>query len=217
MVQQLHPPSPKQNNIAIWVWGRWCFHQSNYKMCLFLLSMLPFFIFMMIFYRQVLFVLLFIFLSHSYPFNFPSQVSFLADPNSRRSCLCSIFPTASLLCLVFFIGSAFIAPDYKEVVAIICFTLNIFFFFLFSFFFFQVSFRPFTVIQYFLKRLLVVQKLSIWGLGGSLQNSAVSNCGVCSSSLRDFVHQFVCVCVCVCVCFTSVILYHSCIWNFWDL
>ncbi|XP_065635086.1 uncharacterized protein LOC112012569 isoform X4 [Quercus suber] len=62
-------------------------------------------------------------------------VSFLADPNSRRSCLCSIFPTASLLCLVFFIGSAFIAPDYKE-------------------------------------------KLSIWGLGGSLQNSAVSNCGI---------------------------------------
>ena len=154
---------------------------------------------MMIFYWQVLFVLLFLFLSHSYPFNFPSQVSFLADPNSRRSCLCSIFPTASLLCLVFFIGSAFIAPDYKEVVAIICFTLNIFFFFLFSFFFFQVSFRPFTVIQYFLKRLLVVQKLSIWGLGGSLQNSAVSNCGVCSSSLRAFVHQFVCVCVCVCV------------------
>ena len=164
-----------------------------------------FFFLMMIFYRQVLFVLLFIFLSHSYPFNFPSQVSFLADPNSRRSCLCSIFPTASLLCLVFFIGSAFIAPDYKEVVAIICFTLNIFFFFLFSFFFFQVSFRPFTVIQYFLKRLLVVQKLSIWGLGGSLQNSAVSNCGVCSSSLRGFVHQF----VCVCVCFTSVILYLS--------
>ena len=93
-----------------------------------------FFFLMMIFYRQVLFVLLFIFLSHSYPFNFPSQVSFLADPNSRRSCLCSIFPTASLLCLVFFIGSAFIAPDYKEVVAIICFTLNIFFFFIFSFF-----------------------------------------------------------------------------------
>ena len=93
-----------------------------------------FLFFMMIFYRQVLFVLLFIFLSHSYPFNFPSQVSFLADPNSRRSCLCSIFPTASLLCLVFFIGSAFIAPDYKEVVAIICFTLNIFFFFIFSFF-----------------------------------------------------------------------------------
>ena len=172
-----------------------------------------FLFFMMIFYRQVLFVLLFIFLSHSYPLNFPSQVSFLADPNSRRSCLCSIFPTASLLCLVFFIGSAFIAPDYKEVVAIICFTLNIFFFFLFSFFFFQVSFRPFTVIQYFLKRLLVVQKLSIWGLGGSLQNSAVSNCGVCSSSLRAFVHQF----VCVCVCFTSVILYLSRIWNFWDL
>ena len=93
-----------------------------------------FLFFMMIFYWQVLFVLLFIFLSHSYPFNFPSQVSFLADPNSRRSCLCSIFPTASLLCLVFFIGSAFIAPDYKEVVAIICFTLNIFFFFIFSFF-----------------------------------------------------------------------------------
>ncbi|XP_030971121.1 uncharacterized protein LOC115991513 isoform X1 [Quercus lobata] len=62
-------------------------------------------------------------------------VSFLADPNSRRSCLCSIFPTASLLCLVYFIGSAFIAPNYKE-------------------------------------------KLSIWGLGGSLQNSAVSNCGI---------------------------------------
>ena len=129
MVQQL----PKQNNIAIWVWGRWCFHPSNYKIWLFLLSMLPFFFFffflMMIFYRQVLFVLLFIFLSHSYPFNFPSQVSFLADPNSRRSCLCSIFPTASLLCLVYFIGSAFIAPNYKEVVAVICFTLNIFFLF----------------------------------------------------------------------------------------
>lgn len=144
----------------------------------------------MLFYRQVLFVMLFIFLSHSYPFNFPSQVSFLADPNSRRSCLCSIFPTASLLCLVFFIGSAFIAPDYKEVVAIICFTLKIYIYI----FLIYVSFRPFTDIQYFLKMLLVVQKLSLWGLGGSLQNSATGNCGVCSSSLRAFVHQVVCVC-----------------------
>lgn len=38
----------------------------------------------------------------------------LADPNSRRSCIFSLFPTASLLCLLFFIGSAFLARDPKE-------------------------------------------------------------------------------------------------------
>lgn len=40
--------------------------------------------------------------------------SLIADPHSRRSCFCSLVPAASLLCLVYFIGSAFIAPDYKE-------------------------------------------------------------------------------------------------------
>uniref|UniRef100_A0A1U7Z1N8 Uncharacterized protein LOC104589368 isoform X2 n=1 Tax=Nelumbo nucifera TaxID=4432 RepID=A0A1U7Z1N8_NELNU len=43
----------------------------------------------------------------------PNCVSVLADPKSRRSCLCSLLPTALLLFLVFFIGSAFIATDYK--------------------------------------------------------------------------------------------------------
>ncbi|KAF8388578.1 hypothetical protein HHK36_027253 [Tetracentron sinense] len=42
------------------------------------------------------------------------QVSLLADPKSRKSCLCSLLPTASLLCVVFFIGSTFISTDYKE-------------------------------------------------------------------------------------------------------
>ncbi|KAI8539446.1 hypothetical protein RHMOL_Rhmol09G0183700 [Rhododendron molle] len=43
-----------------------------------------------------------------------SQASLQADPNTTRSCLFSIFPTASLLCLLFFIGSAFLAQDDKE-------------------------------------------------------------------------------------------------------
>lgn len=38
----------------------------------------------------------------------------LMDQNSKRSWLWSILPTACLLCLVFFIGSAFIATDYKQ-------------------------------------------------------------------------------------------------------
>ncbi|KAF6170037.1 hypothetical protein GIB67_042842 [Kingdonia uniflora] len=41
-------------------------------------------------------------------------VYLLADPKSRRSCLCSLFPTVSLLCLLFFIGSTFVVTDYKE-------------------------------------------------------------------------------------------------------
>ena len=43
------------------------------------------------------------------------QVSQLADSKSRRSCVCSIFPTASVLCLMFFIGSVLIGQDYSEV------------------------------------------------------------------------------------------------------
>jgi len=41
-------------------------------------------------------------------------VSLQADPNSMRSCLFSILPTVSLLCLLFFIGNAFLAQDDKE-------------------------------------------------------------------------------------------------------
>ncbi|KAF6140374.1 hypothetical protein GIB67_005299 [Kingdonia uniflora] len=41
------------------------------------------------------------------------MVYLLADPKSRRSCLYSLFPTVSLLCLLFFIGSTFIVTDYK--------------------------------------------------------------------------------------------------------
>ncbi|KAJ7973621.1 Lysine ketoglutarate reductase trans-splicing-like protein, putative (DUF707) [Quillaja saponaria] len=37
----------------------------------------------------------------------------LADSKSCRSCLCSIFPAASLLCVVLFVGTAYLAPDYK--------------------------------------------------------------------------------------------------------
>ncbi|KAG8648362.1 hypothetical protein MANES_09G184701v8 [Manihot esculenta] len=36
------------------------------------------------------------------------------DPKSRKSCFCSFLPAASFLFLVFFTGSAFIVPDYKE-------------------------------------------------------------------------------------------------------
>ncbi|KAI3853577.1 hypothetical protein MKW98_025094 [Papaver atlanticum] len=43
-----------------------------------------------------------------------NSVSLLVDPKFRRSCLCSLVPTASLLCLVFFFGSAFIATDNKD-------------------------------------------------------------------------------------------------------
>ncbi|KAA8533424.1 hypothetical protein F0562_031142 [Nyssa sinensis] len=41
-------------------------------------------------------------------------VSVMVDSKSRRSCLCSLFPAASLLCLVFFILSAFLTQDHKE-------------------------------------------------------------------------------------------------------
>ncbi|XP_034684582.1 uncharacterized protein LOC117913656 isoform X1 [Vitis riparia] len=44
----------------------------------------------------------------------PNCVSQLADSKSRRSCVCSIFPTASVLCLMFFIGSVLIGQDYSE-------------------------------------------------------------------------------------------------------
>ncbi|XP_043718661.1 uncharacterized protein LOC122666682 [Telopea speciosissima] len=42
------------------------------------------------------------------------RLSLPADPKSRRSCLCTLLPAASLLCLVFFIGSIFVATDYTE-------------------------------------------------------------------------------------------------------
>ncbi|XP_057962709.1 uncharacterized protein LOC131154158 isoform X2 [Malania oleifera] len=42
-----------------------------------------------------------------------SCASLLADTKSRRLCLFSLLPTVSLLCLVFFIGSAFIEPQEK--------------------------------------------------------------------------------------------------------
>ncbi|KAF3452450.1 hypothetical protein FNV43_RR02883 [Rhamnella rubrinervis] len=60
-------------------------------------------------------------------------VSVLADQKVRRSCFCTILPAASLLCVVFFIGSAYIAPDHKE-------------------------------------------KLSLWGITGSLQNFKLNKC-----------------------------------------
>ncbi|KAF6134454.1 hypothetical protein GIB67_011880 [Kingdonia uniflora] len=41
-------------------------------------------------------------------------VYLLADPKSRRSCQCSLFPTAFLLSLLSFIGSTFAVTDYKE-------------------------------------------------------------------------------------------------------
>uniref|UniRef100_A0A5B7B5U6 Lysine ketoglutarate reductase trans-splicing related 1 n=1 Tax=Davidia involucrata TaxID=16924 RepID=A0A5B7B5U6_DAVIN len=45
------------------------------------------------------------------PYNFVSAV---ADSKCRRSCLCSLFPAASMLCLFFFIWTAFIAQDHKQ-------------------------------------------------------------------------------------------------------
>ena len=60
------------------------------------------------------------------------QVSQLADSKSRRSCVCSIFPTASVLCLMFFIGSVLIGQDYSEVFIYIFLS---FFAFLFFYFF----------------------------------------------------------------------------------
>ncbi|KAL9662179.1 hypothetical protein QQ045_027009 [Rhodiola kirilowii] len=43
-----------------------------------------------------------------------TYVGFLTEPKSWRSCICSIVPAVSLLCVLFFIGSAFIATDPKE-------------------------------------------------------------------------------------------------------
>ncbi|XP_043814745.1 uncharacterized protein LOC110620497 isoform X2 [Manihot esculenta] len=43
-----------------------------------------------------------------------NPVPFCIDPKSRRSFFCSFLPAASFLLIVFFIGSAFIVPDYKE-------------------------------------------------------------------------------------------------------
>ncbi|XP_012088766.1 uncharacterized protein LOC105647337 isoform X2 [Jatropha curcas] len=44
----------------------------------------------------------------------PNPVPLPVDSKSRRSCLCSILPAASFLFLLFFIGSAFLVPDYRE-------------------------------------------------------------------------------------------------------
>ncbi|XP_052170198.1 uncharacterized protein LOC127786674 isoform X2 [Diospyros lotus] len=41
-------------------------------------------------------------------------VAILGEPNSRRSCLCSLLTTASLLSLIFFTASAFVAQDRKQ-------------------------------------------------------------------------------------------------------
>ncbi|XP_023001860.1 uncharacterized protein LOC111495920 isoform X1 [Cucurbita maxima] len=42
------------------------------------------------------------------------ELPLLAEQKSRNSRLCRIFPIASLLCLVLFVGSAYVAPDYRE-------------------------------------------------------------------------------------------------------
>ncbi|KAJ4954376.1 hypothetical protein NE237_011159 [Protea cynaroides] len=42
------------------------------------------------------------------------RLSLSADPKTRRSCLCTLLPTASLVCVIFFMGSMFVATDYKE-------------------------------------------------------------------------------------------------------
>lgn len=44
----------------------------------------------------------------------PFQISVLSDPPSR-SCLCSLFIAAALICSVYFIGSSFVAKENKEV------------------------------------------------------------------------------------------------------
>ncbi|XP_050225636.1 uncharacterized protein LOC126675098 isoform X2 [Mercurialis annua] len=44
----------------------------------------------------------------------PLPVDVKSSSTIRRSCLCSILPTASFLFIVFFIGTAFVVPDYKE-------------------------------------------------------------------------------------------------------
>ncbi|XP_031377747.1 uncharacterized protein LOC116193117 isoform X1 [Punica granatum] len=44
----------------------------------------------------------------------PCSVSPRADQSSRRSYLCNFFPVACLLCLALFIGTTFLASDYKE-------------------------------------------------------------------------------------------------------
>ena len=46
---------------------------------------------------------------------FSLQLPLLAEQKSRNSRLCRIFPTVSLLCLVLFVGSAYVAPHYREV------------------------------------------------------------------------------------------------------
>ncbi|KAJ4968055.1 hypothetical protein NE237_014756 [Protea cynaroides] len=46
-------------------------------------------------------------------FSVSLPLSLPADPKSRRSCLCTL-PTASLICIFFFIGSMFVATDFNE-------------------------------------------------------------------------------------------------------
>lgn len=41
------------------------------------------------------------------------HVSLLTDPKSKRSCFCGFFPAAFLLCVVFFLGTTFVATDFK--------------------------------------------------------------------------------------------------------
>ncbi|XP_068665031.1 uncharacterized protein [Aristolochia californica] len=41
-------------------------------------------------------------------------VSVMADPTTKRPCICNVLPAAAVLCVTFFIASAFIATDYKR-------------------------------------------------------------------------------------------------------
>lgn len=46
---------------------------------------------------------------------FVMQIALFADPTSKRPCVCSIIRVALLPCLVIFVGSTYITPDYEEV------------------------------------------------------------------------------------------------------
>ncbi|XP_008802242.1 uncharacterized protein LOC120111871 [Phoenix dactylifera] len=43
--------------------------------------------------------------------------SLFTDPATKRRCFCNLIPAAALLCIVFFMGSAFVTTDYKEKVS----------------------------------------------------------------------------------------------------
>ncbi|KAG6590090.1 hypothetical protein SDJN03_15513, partial [Cucurbita argyrosperma subsp. sororia] len=49
---------------------------------------------------------------------FSGCLPLLAEQKSRHSCFCTLLPVTTLLCLVLFVGSAYIAPDYRQLIVV---------------------------------------------------------------------------------------------------